>query len=197
MHQILIVSPRGLGIGLLEQSRDPSLVVPFELRLPGGYPCPSWYSDLFDRIRGRLRLPGGYSRPSWQLTLDSNSFSIGRWLALFSRRVLDSEKSLYSPLPTSWHIWGGRPESRSGRPNSKDGINNCCGAFSFFFVEIQSFTWWTSWTGSLSFGSSADILLLFCNSFTEMYSTWPFGPFYWVSQLWYMFLISKNSECPF
>ena len=42
MHQILIGSPWGLGIGLLEQSCDPSLVVPLELRLPGGYPHPSW-----------------------------------------------------------------------------------------------------------------------------------------------------------
>ena len=30
-----------LGIGLLEQSQGPSLVVPLGLRLPGGYPCPS------------------------------------------------------------------------------------------------------------------------------------------------------------
>ena len=41
MHQILIGSPQGLGIGLLEQSRSPSLVVPLGLRLPGGYPRPS------------------------------------------------------------------------------------------------------------------------------------------------------------
>ena len=41
MHQILIGSSWGLGIGLLEQSRSPSLVVPLELRLPGGYPRPS------------------------------------------------------------------------------------------------------------------------------------------------------------
>ena len=36
--KILIGSPRGLGIGLLEQSHDPSLVVPLELRLSVGYP---------------------------------------------------------------------------------------------------------------------------------------------------------------
>ena len=41
MHQILIGSPWGLGFGLLEQSRDSSLVVPLGLRLPGGYPRPS------------------------------------------------------------------------------------------------------------------------------------------------------------
>ena len=41
MHQILIGSPWGLGFGLVEQSRDSSLVVPLGLRLPGGYPCPS------------------------------------------------------------------------------------------------------------------------------------------------------------
>ena len=41
MHQILIDSPRGLGIGFLEQSPSPSLVVPLGLRLPGGYPRPS------------------------------------------------------------------------------------------------------------------------------------------------------------
>ena len=41
MHQILIGSPWGLGIGLLEQSRSPSLVVPLKLRLPGRYPRPS------------------------------------------------------------------------------------------------------------------------------------------------------------
>ena len=35
MHQILIGSPRGLGIGLLEQSHSPSLTVPLRLRLPG------------------------------------------------------------------------------------------------------------------------------------------------------------------
>ena len=40
-HQILIGSPWGLGIGLLEQSGNPSLVVPLGLRLPGGYPRPS------------------------------------------------------------------------------------------------------------------------------------------------------------
>ena len=45
MHQILIGSPR--GIGLLEQSRSPSLVVPHGLRLPGGYPCPSWHSSVY------------------------------------------------------------------------------------------------------------------------------------------------------
>ena len=38
MHQILVGSPRGLWIGLLEQSGNPSLVVPLGLRLPGGYP---------------------------------------------------------------------------------------------------------------------------------------------------------------
>ena len=41
IHQILIGCPRGLGIDLLEQSCSPSLVVPLELRLPGGYPHPS------------------------------------------------------------------------------------------------------------------------------------------------------------
>ena len=41
MHQILIGSPWGLGIGFLEQSRSPSLVVPLRLRLPGGYTRPS------------------------------------------------------------------------------------------------------------------------------------------------------------
>ena len=41
MRQILIGSPRGLGIGLLEQSCNPSLAVPLWLRLPGGYPRPS------------------------------------------------------------------------------------------------------------------------------------------------------------
>ena len=41
IHQILIGSPRGLGIGLLEQSRSPSLVVPLGLRLLGSYPRPS------------------------------------------------------------------------------------------------------------------------------------------------------------
>ena len=41
MHQILVGSPPGLGIGLLEQSSNPSLVVPVGLRLPGGYPRPS------------------------------------------------------------------------------------------------------------------------------------------------------------
>ena len=41
MHQILVGSPRGLGIGLLEQSGNPSLVVPLRLRLPGRYPHPS------------------------------------------------------------------------------------------------------------------------------------------------------------
>ena len=41
MHQILVGSPWGLGIGLLEQSGNPSLVVPLGLRLPGGYPRPS------------------------------------------------------------------------------------------------------------------------------------------------------------
>ena len=38
--KILIGSPRGLGIGLLEQSCDPSFVVPLKLQLPGGYPHP-------------------------------------------------------------------------------------------------------------------------------------------------------------
>ena len=41
MHQILVGSPGGRGIGLLEQSGNPSLVVPLGLRLPGGYPRPS------------------------------------------------------------------------------------------------------------------------------------------------------------
>ena len=41
MHQILVGSPWGLGIGLLEQSSNPSLVVPLWLRLPGRYPRPS------------------------------------------------------------------------------------------------------------------------------------------------------------
>ena len=41
MHQILVGSPGGLGIGFLEQSGNPSLVVPLGLRLPGGYPHPS------------------------------------------------------------------------------------------------------------------------------------------------------------
>ena len=41
MHQILIGSPWGLGIGLLEQSHSPSLLVPLRLRLPGRYPRPS------------------------------------------------------------------------------------------------------------------------------------------------------------
>ena len=41
MHQILIGSPQGLGIGLLEESCSPSLVFPLWLRLPGGYTRPS------------------------------------------------------------------------------------------------------------------------------------------------------------
>ena len=41
MHEILIGSPQGLGIGLLEQGGNPSLVVPLGLRLPGGYPRPA------------------------------------------------------------------------------------------------------------------------------------------------------------
>ena len=41
MHQILVGSPWGLGIGLLEHSGNLALVVPLELRLPGGYPRPS------------------------------------------------------------------------------------------------------------------------------------------------------------
>ena len=55
MRQILIGSPRGLGIGLLEQSRSPSLVVPLELRLPGGYPHPSWHIYFLERGEGRER----------------------------------------------------------------------------------------------------------------------------------------------
>ena len=39
--KILIGSPRGLGIGLLDQSRDPSLVVPLKLWLSVRYPHPS------------------------------------------------------------------------------------------------------------------------------------------------------------
>ena len=62
--KILIGSPRGLGIGLLEQSCDPSLVVPLQLQLSVGYPHPSWYSDIFDRIRGGLRLRGRYPPPT-------------------------------------------------------------------------------------------------------------------------------------
>ena len=61
--KILIGSPPGLGIGFLEQSCDPSLVVPLELQLSVRYPHPSWYSDIFDRIRGGLRLPGAYPHP--------------------------------------------------------------------------------------------------------------------------------------
>ena len=47
--KILIGSPRGLGIGLLEQSHETSLVV----------------TDIptHPRIRGGLRLPGGSPRP--------------------------------------------------------------------------------------------------------------------------------------
>ena len=41
MQEILIGSPQGLGIGLLEQSRNLSLVVPLGLQLSVRYPHPS------------------------------------------------------------------------------------------------------------------------------------------------------------
>ena len=48
-HQILVGSPRGLGIGLLEQSGNPSLVVPLGLRLPGDIPA---HPDILTSLIG-------------------------------------------------------------------------------------------------------------------------------------------------